>query len=144
MPSLLPLQMAHLPYDPSLFTVNPSLSLSPLKLHSFAIMSIAMDRIRDIVFTQVDRKPKAKKATLVSRCLCSSITAFWAHVSLFFDTCIPLHIFHLLSLSVSSYLPILTSVTGSNARPDRQVVDLCSQHATVSRYKAIARHQEAV
>lgn len=49
-------------------------------------MSIAMDRIREIVFTQVDKKPKVKKTTLVSRCLCSSIAAFWAHVSLFFDT----------------------------------------------------------
>lgn len=42
-----------------------------------------MDRIREIVFTQVDKKPKVKKTTVVSRCLCSSIAAFWAHVSLF-------------------------------------------------------------
>lgn len=134
----MPLHVAHLSYDPSLVHRQ---SLSPFKhLHSFALMSIAMDRIREIVFTQVDKKPKVKKTTLVSRCLCSSIAAFWAHVSLFFDTCIP----PLLSLSIYSYLLILTSATGSNARPDRQVVDLCSQHATVSRYKAITRHQEAV
>lgn len=81
----MPLHVAHLSYDPSLIHCQ---SLSPLKLlHSFASsMSIAMDRIREIVFTQVDKKPKVKKTTLVSRCLCSSIAAFWAHVSLFFGT----------------------------------------------------------
>lgn len=142
MPSLMPLQVAHLSYDPSLIHRQ---SLYPHEhLHLFAVMSIAMDRIREIVFTQVDKKPKVKKTTLVSRCLCSSIAAFWAHVSLFFDTCIPPHLSLLLSSSICSYFPMLISATGSNARPDRQVVDLCSQHATVSRYKALARHQEAV
>ncbi|PTB45293.1 uncharacterized protein TrAFT101_000752 [Trichoderma asperellum] len=45
-----------------------------------------MDRIREIVFTQVDKRPKAKKTTLVSRCLCSSIAAFWAHAQMLAQT----------------------------------------------------------
>ncbi|KAL5087743.1 hypothetical protein Trisim1_007606 [Trichoderma cf. simile WF8] len=63
-----------------------SINLLASQLLLFAVST--MDRIRDIIFTPppVDKKPKTRRTTLMSRCLCSTISAFWAHAHLLAQT----------------------------------------------------------
>lgn len=142
MPSLMPFHAAHLSYNPSL--IHPQ-SLCPLKhLHLYYLPWIASGRSSSLKWI---KSPRPRK-----RLLCQDVSAQvllpFGHMSVFSLTTLyaTSPVFPSLFCRLPVFLPnlLIISTTGTNARPDRHVMDLCSQHATVPRHKAIAGHQKAV